>query len=120
MNYHVTVYTNEILVEVRIATDPRPGAGYIAARKLRVTPAGSVHFPPATVWINVGFSGDIPLDEVDSIQRWLTEAAKMARRLDECVTTPADFTEAVGYEVRQVTGNVLILDKVVKEGRREE
>lgn len=44
----------------------------------------------------------------------------MARRLDECVTSPADFTEAVGYEVRQVTGNVLILDKVVKEGRREE
>lgn len=113
MNYHVTVYTNEMLVEVRIATDPRPGAGYIAARKLRVTPAGSVHFPPATVWINVGFSGDIPLDEVDSIQRWLTEAAKMARLLDIKVTSPPDFTEVVSYEVRQVAGT-LILDKIEK------
>lgn len=114
MNYHVTVYTNEMLVEVRIATDSRPGAGYIAARKLRVTWDGSAQFPPATVWINVGFSGDIPLDEVDSIQRWLTEAAKMARLLDIKVTDPADFTEAVSYEVRQVAGT-LILDKVVKE-----
>lgn len=114
MNYHATVYTNEMLIEVRITTDPHPGAGFISARKFWVSLDGSnVPFPPATVWFGAAFSGDLSLDQVDEIQRWLTEAAKMARLLDIHVTSPADFDEAVSYEVRQVAGT-LILDKIEK------
>lgn len=120
MQYYTTLYTNEVLIEVRIATDPHPGAGYIAARKLRVSWDGAVHFPPATVWISVGFSGDLSLDEVDGIQRWLTEASSMARQLDDEVTEAADFTEAVNYKVRQGPGDVLILDKIVKVEVKQE
>lgn len=115
MNYFTRVITNGFLVEVQIATDPHPGAGYISARKLKYDRTGEMPMPFATVWINVGFNRDMSLDEVDDIKRWLTEATKMARRLDEVVTDPADFTEAVSYEVRQVTGDVLILDKKVRE-----
>lgn len=113
MKYYPTVYTNEMLVEVKIARDEHPGAGYIAARKLRYDMSPRrvpVALPPATVKINVAFSGDLSLDEVDNIQRWLSEVAKMARLLDDYVTSPEDFTEAVSYEVRQVAGT-LILDK---------
>lgn len=114
MKYYPTVYTNEMLVEVKIARDEHPGAGYIAARKFLydINPSRDevIGLPFATVQINVAFSGDLDLDEVDNIQRWLSEAAKMARLLDDYVTSPEDFTEAASYEVRQVAGT-LILDK---------
>lgn len=108
MKYHTRIITNEILIEVQIAVDSHPGAGYIAARKLRYSRDGGLTLPPATVWINVVFSRDNSLDEIDDLQRWLTEAVKMARLLDTHVTSLDDF-EAV-YEVRQVAGT-LILDK---------
>lgn len=113
MNYHVTVYTNEMLVEVRIATDPHPGAGFISARKfLYSIKSGSPSMlPSATVRIEAGLSGDLSLDEIDHLQCWLTEAAKMARLLDRYVTGPADFESGTTYEVRQVAGT-LILDKI--------
>lgn len=112
MNYHITVYTNEILVEVRIARDPRPSAGYIAAQKLLYSlDEKNTPLPPATVSIYVQFDSDLSVEQVLDIKRWLSEAAKMARLLDDYVTTPADFTDAVTYEVRQVAGT-LILDKI--------
>jgi hypothetical protein len=116
MKYYPRIIQNEIVVEVQIARDDLPGAGYISARKrLEISLEGKgVSVAPGTVWVNAGFAGiDLPLDEIDNIQRWFSEAAKMARLLDDCVKTPADFTGAV-YEVRQVAGT-LILDKRVKE-----
>lgn len=114
MKYYTRVIANEILIEVQIARDERPGAGYIAAHKLRFSLDGENRpLPFATVQINVAFSGDLSFDEVDDFQRWLSLAAKMARLLDIKVTGPEDFTEAVSYEVRQVAGT-LILDKKVR------
>lgn len=115
MKYYTRVIANEILIEVQIAVDPHPGAGYISARKLlQVSQDGQgVSVAPATVWISVAFRGDLDLDEVDDIQRWLSEAAKMARLLDIKVTSPEDFTEAVSYEVSQVAGTQ-ILDRKVR------
>jgi hypothetical protein len=111
MKYYTRVVQNEILVEIQIACDEHPGAGYIAARKLLDIPTdgSGLKLKPATVMINVGFRGDLDLDEVDNIQRWLNEAAKMARLMDDHIKTPVDFA-GVTYETRQVAGT-LILDK---------
>lgn len=115
MELHTRVVQNEILIEVQIARDPRPFAGYIAARKRIDWDKGGMKWDiqPATVWINVGFASDLSLDEIEDIKRWLSEAAKMARLLDDHVTSRAHFTQMV-YAARQVTGT-LILDKKVRE-----
>lgn len=111
MKYYTRVIANEILVEVQIARSPIVGDGYISARKrIENLEEGGVRVAPGTVWVNTGFSGiDLDLDEIDKIQRWFGEAAKMARLMDDHIKTPTDFTRAT-YEARQVAGT-LILDK---------
>lgn len=111
--YYARIAANEILIEVQIAQDPGPAAGFISAcKRLGFAESGGYEIKPAAVRINVGFRGDMTVDEAEEVTRWIDKACNMCQQLDHYVTTPADF--ALKYEVVPA-GPLFLLNKVKED-----